>query len=296
MMKIGLIGLGNMGGRIGKRLIEQGHQLMVFDVNIEALKHFEKLGAKIVGNPEELGELNQYIITVLPNAKIVKSTVLGENGLIKSMKTNSILIDMTSSIPDVTREVGQELDKQGIKMLDAPVSGGVKKAENGTLSIMVGGEEDVFQEVLPILKDIGQNITHVGSLGSGHTIKALNNLISAATMSITSEAIALGVKMGLDPNKMLEVINQSSGRSNSSEIKFPQQVLTRKFEVGFSLDLMCKDLTIAMGMAQKSKVPMLVSSTVFELWKLASATGKGDMDHTAIARQIEEMAGVEIKG
>jgi 3-hydroxyisobutyrate dehydrogenase len=295
-MEIGLIGLGNMGGRIAKRLIEKGNRLKVFDVNGDVLNHFESLGAEVVHTPAELAEASPYVITVLPNAHIVKSVTLGENGLISGFKPGSTLIDMTTSIPVVTKEIGQELARHGVRMLDAPVSGGVKKAEQGTLAVMVGGEEDVFKKALPILQDIGTNITHVGSLGAGHTIKALNNLISASTLAITAEAMAVGVKLGLDPNKMLQVINTSSGRNNSSEVKFPEQVLTRKFEVGFTLDLMCKDLTIAMELARNTKTPMFISSSVFQLWQYAWSQGGGEMDHTAIVKYIEEMADVVIQG
>jgi 3-hydroxyisobutyrate dehydrogenase len=181
-------------------------------------------------------------------------------------------------------------------MIDAPVSGGVKKAEDGTLSIMVGGEVVDFEEAKPILSCLGQNIFHVGEVGSGHTIKALNNMISATTLAATGEAMALGVKLGLDPSKMLNVINSSTGKSFSSDFKFPNQVLTRKFEVGFTLDLMVKDLKIAMNMAEEEKVPMFISSASFQLWKHAWSQGRGSQDHTAIVQHIEEMFDVEIRG
>jgi 3-hydroxyisobutyrate dehydrogenase-like beta-hydroxyacid dehydrogenase len=295
-MKIGLVGLGNMGGRIAKRLMEQGNQLQVYDVNADVLNHFETLGAKPADTPSDLAVNNEYVITVLPNADIVKSVVLGKDGLIFGFKSGSTLIDMTSSVPDVTKKIGGELGLHGVNMLDAPVSGGLKKAEEGTLAVMVGGGEAALTETLPVLKDVGSNIIHVGELGAGHTIKALNNLITATTLSITAEAMAVGVKSGLDPRKMLEVINTSSGRSNSSENKFPQQVLSRKFEVGFTLDLMYKDLTTALGMAKDTKVPAFISSSVLELWHYASSQGSGNMDHTAIAKFIEEMADVKIEG
>ena len=180
-------------------------------------------------------------------------------------------------------------------MIDAPVSGGVKKAENGTLTIMVGGEEIDYEEVKSLLHKIGENVIHVGAIGAGHTIKALNNMISATTLAVTGEAIALGVKLGLDPNKMLEVINSSTGRSVSSDLKFPGQILNRKFDSGFTLDLMVKDLTIAMGMAEDENVPMDIANTNFQLWKQALAEEKGS-DHTAIVKYIEEKFEVEIKG
>lgn len=293
-MKAGLIGLGNMGGRIAKSLLKQGIELTVFDVNTDVMKEFEVLGAKTVHSLPELTENNECFITILPNAQIVKSVVLGEKGLASNLMPGSILIDMTSSDPTVTKEIGRELSKKGIHMVDAPVSGGLARAEDGTLSIMVGGEEAVVQKTLSILGNIGSNIIHVGELGAGHTIKALNNLMCAASLSITAEALAIGVKMGLDPHKMLQVINSSSGRNQASEVKFPQQVLTRKFEVGFTIDLMCKDIMIALDMARNVKVPMFVGSSVFESWMFAVSQGGGDLDHTAIAKFVEQMANIEI--
>jgi 3-hydroxyisobutyrate dehydrogenase len=295
VMKIGLIGLGNMGGRIAKRLLDMGHELSVYDVNHDAIEQFTKLGAIASVTPAVLAERNDFVITVLPNARIVKRVTLGEEGLIHGLKAGSTLIDMTTSVPEVTVEIYKELKKQSVNMLDAPVSGGVKKAEDGSLSIMVGGEESVFAQSLSLLKDIGTTITHVGEIGSGHTIKVLNNILCATTLAATAEVLAVGKKMGLDPEKMLEVINTSSGRSHSSEVKFPQQILSRKFEVGFTVDLMCKDVNIAIDMAKNNNIPVPISSTVSQLWQDALSNDFGDKDHTAIAKYIEEMANVEIK-
>ncbi|WP_298823762.1 NAD(P)-dependent oxidoreductase [uncultured Planococcus sp.] len=295
-MKAGIIGLGNMGGRMVKRLLEQGVEVGVFDVNKEFVQKFVELGAKEAGSPADLAEKYSYILTVLPNVFIVKETLTGPEGLMEGMDSDSLLIEMTTSIPSVTKELSALMKEKGLKMIDAPVSGGVKKAEEGTLSIMVGGEEADFERAKPLLECMGANIFHVGEAGAGHTIKALNNMISATTLAATGEAMALGVKLGLDPEKMLNVINASTGRSFSSDFKFPNQVLTRKFEVGFTLDLMVKDLKIAMAMAEEEKVPMFISSASFQLWKHAWSQGGGDQDHTAIVKYIEEMFSVEIKG
>lgn len=294
-MKVGLIGLGNMGGRIAKRLLQQGYRISVFDANPQAIQEFTAYGAIPFNSPQEMAACNEMVITVLPNAEIVREVVLGRNGLIDGFKPGSILIEMTTSVTSVTQEIGKALRQKEIHMIDAPVSGGVKKAETGELSIMAGGEEEVFLRVLPLLKQIGASVAHVGELGAGHTIKALNNLICATTLGITAEALALGVKMGLDPEKMLQVINTSSGRNHSSEVKFPQQVLTRKFEVGFTIDLMRKDVDIALNLAKSQEVPLIISHAVSELWNYAVTQGGGPMDHTAIAKIVEQMAGVEIK-
>lgn len=294
-MEIGIIGLGNMGGNIAKRLIEKGHNLGVYDIKIEAADRFKRLGAKIFESPKALGSEYKYVITVLPDSKSVKNVVLGDEGVFHSMSPGSILIDMTTSESKTTKELGDTLQQKHILMVDAPVSGGVQKALQGTLTIMAGGDAQTLGAIYPILSDIGKNILHVGPLGAGHTVKVLNNLISAATMIITSEALAVGIKMGVDSKKMLEAINSSSGRNNSSETKFPQYVLTRKFDFGFTMELMCKDLDIAMNMARQSAVPMFVASTVFELWQYALVAGDRQLDHTTIVKTIEDMAKVEIK-
>lgn len=295
-MRVGIVGLGNMGGRMARRLLAQGAEVGIFDLNEEAVKALVELGAEKAESPAGLASKFQYIITVLPNVYIVKETLIGDQGLLKGLKPDSLLIEMTTSIPSVTKELNALVKAEGFRMIDAPVSGGVKGAENGTLSIMVGGEEADFEEARPLLAMLGQNINHVGDAGAGHTIKALNNMISATTLAATAEAMALGVKLGLEPEKMLDVINTSTGRSFSSDFKFPNQVLTRKFEVGFTLDLMVKDLKIAMSMAEEESAPMFISSASFQLWKRAMSEGRGSEDHTAIVKSIEEMFNVEIKG
>jgi 3-hydroxyisobutyrate dehydrogenase-like beta-hydroxyacid dehydrogenase len=295
-MKVGVIGLGNMGGRIAHRLLQQGVPIRVYDTNPNTTTHFQSLGALPIVSPKELAKESDVILTVLPNAQIVKAVVLGPEGILEGIQSGSIVIDVTTSLPKVTKELGEQFLRKGAHLLDAPVSGGTKKAEQGQLTLMVGGEAEILQRVLPILQHIGTNIIHVGALGAGHTIKALNNLLTATTLGITAEALSIGVKMGLDPDKMLQVINTSSGRNHSSEVKFPQQVLSRKFEVGFTVDLMKKDTEIALQLAEEQDIPVVLSAAVVTLWREAVESGFGMEDHTAIARYIEQLAGVEIKG
>ena len=292
-MKVGMIGLGNMGSEIAKRLLSFEIEVGIFDINEKAVSDLVGLGAVEVNTPVELARNYPYIITILPNVAIVKEIVLGDNGLVHGFTPKSLLIEMTTSIPVVTKELSKALTDQSFRMIDAPVSGGVKKATNGTLSIMVGGDENDFLEVKSLLSKIGENVTHVGGIGAGHTIKALNNMISSTTLAITGETIALGVKLGLNPNKMLEVINSSTGRSVSSDFKFPTQIVNRKFDSGFTLDLMVKDLTIAMSMADEADVQMGIGSANYQLWQQALSKEKGQ-DHTEIVKHIEEKFKVEI--
>jgi 3-hydroxyisobutyrate dehydrogenase-like beta-hydroxyacid dehydrogenase len=292
--RIAVVGLGQMGGRIARRLLQQGHKIGVFDTDPARMTDLPALGATPHADLRDLASRHDVILTVLPDASAVRSVVLGEGGLLGGMASGSLLIDMTSSVPSVTQDTAATLARSGIRMLDAPVSGGVQKAEAGALTIMVGGDAAVLQQAMPVLRDIGTQIFHVGGIGAGHTVKALNNLITATTLAITSEAMALGVKLGVDAKTLLDVINAGSGRSAASEIKFPQQVLSRKFERGFSMALMCKDVGIALGMARDVSSPAQVSTAVHALWKRGIEQGHGDMDHTAIALVVEEMAGVQI--
>lgn len=297
-MKLAVVGLGNMGGRIAARLIHAGHDITVFDAN-EALRElYARQGAKTSDSLATLAENCDVVLMVLPNAEIVKAVVLGqegEPGLITGLRPGSIVVDMTTSIPDVTRALAATLAEQGVHMLDAPVTGGVSKAESGQLTIMVGGAAEVLEQVRPPLTELASAIIHVGETGAGHTAKALNNLISATTLTITAEAMAIGVRMGLDAGKLLDVINNGSGRSGSSELKFPQQVLTGKFERGFTMSLMVKDLGIALSMGQTYNIPSPVSAAVNELWKSGVSAGMGDRDHTAIVQYVENMAGVQLR-
>ena len=300
--RIAVVGLGQMGGRIARRLLHKGHPIGVFDVDRDLAGRFAALGATPYDTLIGLAAGHDVVLTVLPNADIVKRVVLGEGGLASGLASGlaaglakgSVLIDMTSSVPAVTREIAGILSQRGIRMLDAPVSGGVQKAEQGALTIMVGGEAQVFEDARIVLEDIGSQIFHVGGIGAGHTAKAVNNLITATTLAITSEAMALGVKMGVNAQALLNVINAGSGRSAASETKFPQQILSRKFVPGFSIALMCKDVGIALGMAHDVDSPALISAAVHELWKRGVEQGRGDMDHSAIALVVEEMAGVQI--
>lgn len=293
--RIAVVGLGQMGGRIARRLLQQGHAIGVFDVNRELAGTFATLGATPYDTLGGLAADHDVVLTVLPNAAIVRQVVLGDDGLAGGLAKGSLLIDMTSSVPTVTREIAGLLAQRGIRMLDAPVSGGVQKAEQGALTIMVGGEAEALEDARDVLQEVGEKIFHVGGIGTGHTAKAVNNLITATTLAITSEAMALGVKMGVNAEALLDVINAGSGRSAASETKFPQQVLTRKFAPGFSIALMCKDVGIALDMAHDVDAPAQIATVVHRLWTRGVEQGRGDMDHSAIALVIEDMAGVQIK-
>ena len=306
--RVGFVGIGNMGRPMASRLVEAGFDVVVYDARPEATRAFvEQHRARAAGCLAEVGRLCDVVITMLPNGRVVREVVLGEPGgrgetgdekdsLVAGMQPGSVLVDMSSSSPVGTRELGRELAARGIAMLDAPVSGGVKRAQSGTLAIMVGGDPAVAERCRPLFEAMGQSIFLTGPLGSGHALKALNNLVSAAGLIAAAEALLIGQKFGLDPQVMIDVFNSSTARNNSTENKFKQFILSRSFASGFSLDLMVKDLTTAVELAQATDTPAPFGSLCRELWAAAQAQlGRGE-DHTAVVKWLERLAGVELAG
>lgn len=292
---IGFIGIGAMGTPMSQSLLGAGYCLIVYDLNDKAVEVMVQAGAEKASSPRELAKRSSVVITMLPASPNVEAVVLGPDGVIEGARPGTIVIDMSSSYPPSTRMVGERLATKGIRMLDAPVSGGTKGARERTLTIMVGGEEKDFEECRPIFEAMGKNIYHVGKIGAGHTVKALNNLCSACSMVITSEALVVVAKMGLSPDRVIEVINASSGRSWSSQFKFPTYVLNDAFNSGFSVGLMNKDVEIATRLGRELHVPMFVGSMVQQLYNHAVGQGAGDECHTAIVKLIEDWGGVKVR-
>jgi 3-hydroxyisobutyrate dehydrogenase len=300
--KMGFIGLGNMGQPMAARLLEAGFALTVLDADEKAQQAFvSQYGGTPASSLSELGANCDVVITMLPDGHAVRRVVLGEeedghDRLFGSMQQGSILIDMSSSSPMGTQALGKILAQQGIFMLDAPVSGGVSRAENGTLAIMVGGDTAVLKRCRPLFEAMGKRLFETGALGSGHAMKALNNLVSAAGLIAATEALLIGHRFGLEPTVMIDILNASTGRNNSTENKFKQFILSRTFNSGFSLDLMVKDLTTAVDLARETRTPAVFSAACRELWAAALSKLENEADHTAVVRWFEEMAEVELGG
>lgn len=298
---VGFIGLGNMGRPMAANLIAAGFNLIVFDSAPEVMQHFiEENGGRRAESLTELSENVEAVITMLPDGTVVRRVVAGEDGdcnncLLGSMPEGCILIDMSSSSPTGTQALGSKLGEHGILMLDAPVSGGVSRAMDGSLAIMVGGEAPVIRRCQPLFEAMGGRIFETGALGSGHAMKVLNNLVSAAGLLAAAEALLVGTRFGLKPEVMIDVLNASTGRNNSTENKFNQFVLSRAFNSGFSLDLMVKDLGTALDLARETHVPAVFSAACLELWATAQAKLDDGADHTAVVRWLEETAGMELK-
>jgi len=294
--KLGFIGVGNMGGPMAANLLKAGYSLVVHDIRPEAVEKVVKLGAERAGSASEVAAVCHAVITILPTSKEVEEVVLGPAGIAEGAGEGSIVIDMSTSYPGSTLMINRKLKEMGIRMMDAPVSGGVKGAVEGTLSVMVGGDEELFREFKPVFEAVGKSAFHLGEVGAGHTMKAINNFLSACSLVATSEAVVLAAKAGLDPAKVVDLLQASSGRSYSTDYKFPTFILPRKFDAGFSIKLLHKDLDILVRLGRELKVPMFVANMVEQLYSYACSQGKGDLDHTAIIKILEEWAGVEVKG
>jgi len=292
---IGFIGIGNMGLPMSQNLFKAGYSLVVYDLREAAMEELVKLGVEKASSPRDTASRSSVVITMLPASPDVEAVVLGPEGVVEGAKPGSIVIDMSSSYPSSTKMVAERLGTKGIRMLDAPVSGGTKGARECTLSIMVGGEEKDYEECRPIFEAIGHNIYYLGKIGAGHAVKALNNLCSACSMVITSEALVVATKMGLSPTKVIDVINSSSGRSWSSQFKFPAFVFTDTFNSGFSIGLMNKDLEMATQLGRDLHVPMFAGTLVQQVYNYAVGQGREGDCHTAIVKLIEDWSNVKVR-
>ncbi|ASN37919.1 3-hydroxyisobutyrate dehydrogenase [Arthrobacter sp. 7749] len=282
-LRIGFIGLGNMGTPMSRRLVEAGFPVTGTDLSAENRSGLDAAGGTSVTSSLEVAQTADVLILMLPNSSIVES-VLEADGVAAALPEGAIVVDMSSSEPLRTRDLATRLATAGgPELIDAPVSGGVGGANKGSLTIMVGGEETTIETLRPILEVLGK-VRHTGAVGSGHALKALNNLLSATHLLVTSEAMAAGQEFGLDPNTMLEVFNASSGRSGSTENKWPNFILPGSYDSGFGLALMLKDMKIAASLAESLGHPSQLGARAVELWGQAATELDPASDHTEIAR------------
>jgi 3-hydroxyisobutyrate dehydrogenase len=289
--RVGFVGIGNIGEPVCRHLLEGGYELLIFDVDPAALAKLGDTPAEPAASPEALAAEVDVVLLSLPNSDVVEEVVFGKSGLKEGLSSGEALIDTSSSRPSSTRGISKRLAAEGIDMLDAPVSGGVLRAREGTLSVMVGGKRAVYEKYRGILESFGDKIFHVGDHGTGHLVKALNNLLSATTLVSAAEAALLARRAGVAPDAFVEVINASNGRSYSTEAKFPRYILNRAFDDGFALGLMSKDLKIALEAAAEMEFPMPIGSALVQLWEIAVARGYGSKNHTAIYAFLEDLLG-----
>jgi 3-hydroxyisobutyrate dehydrogenase-like beta-hydroxyacid dehydrogenase len=292
--RIGFVGLGNIGFPMCRRLLESGYEVLAYDANPEAVSRLEDTPAEPADSLKALAAADVVLLS-LPGSDVVEEVVLGEGGLAEGLSPGKVLIDTSSSRPSSTRDLAKKLAESGVEMLDAPVSGGVLRAEEGMLAVMVGGREEVFERWREVLESFGEKIFHVGDHGAGHLVKSLNNLLSATTLASAAEAVILAEKAGVAPEALLEVINAGNGRSYSTEVKFPKFILDRSFDDGFALGLMVKDLKIALESAAEMGHPMFSGSSISQLWQAAAARGYGLEGHTSIYAFLEILSGEDQK-
>ena len=293
-MNIGFIGLGIMGKPMAKNLLKAGHKLVVYDIQEAPVKELVQAGATAGESPRDVAARNELIITMLPNSPHVKQAVLGKNGVIEGAKPGSVLVDMSSIAPLASREVTAELARKGIEMLDAPVSGGEPKAIEGTLAIMVGGKDAVFEKVKDVLLKMGASAVLCGEIGAGNVTKLANQIIVALNIAAMSEAFVLAVKAGVDPERVFDAVKGGLAGSTVLNAKAPM-VLQGNYQPGFRIELHIKDLQNALDTAHEIGVPIPLTSQVMEMMQALKVDGKQAQDHGGLIQFYEKLAGVRVR-
>ncbi|MBX9751234.1 MAG: NAD(P)-dependent oxidoreductase [Roseococcus sp.] len=294
MKRVAFAGIGNMGWPMAANLVKAGFDVTVSDISAERVARFVgEIGGQAAASPTEAAKGAEAFLCILPTSKEV---ALVADAVLPALPEGALFIDMTSGNPSRTREIAARLATRGIRMVDGPVSGGVPRAKSGELAIMLGGEAADLDAAEPILRAMGTSLHRCGGIGAGQAMKALNNLVSAGGFLIGIEALLIGQKLGLEPGLMVDVLNSSTGMNNSTQKKFRQFVLSRRFDSGFGLDLMVKDLSIAIEVGKEAGVPTPLSALTRELWAAAAThLGPGE-DHTAVAKLAERLANQTLTG
>lgn len=293
--KVGFIGLGMMGKPMARNLLKAGLELTVYDIIDEPVEELIAVGAKRGSSPAKVAEQSNIIIMILPTSSDVEEVVMGPQGVLCGLKAGSVLIDMSTIDPNTTLKVGAAISTKGGKMLDAPVSRGQPAAIAGTLSIMVGGDAEVLEECRPILQALGSDIFHCGRLGTGEVVKLVNNVMIGIFVPAISEALVFGLKAGAKLETILQVIRASSANNWLLDNFFPSKVFQGNFEPGFSINLMHKDLGLAIAAADRLAVPLPLAALSRQLYGVARSLGRGGKDFTAIITALEELTGVKAR-
>jgi 2-hydroxy-3-oxopropionate reductase len=293
--RIGFIGLGIMGKPMARNLVKAGFELVVHNRSRGAVEELvgESEAVAAAGSPREVAARAKTVITMLPDSPDVRDVVFGEDGLLGAMGEGSLLVDMSTIAPATAVEVHAALAERGAGALDAPVSGGDKGAIAGTLSIMVGGSAADFERARPLFEAMGKTIVHVGGPGAGQVVKACNQVVVALTYAAVSEALVLGSKAGVDPEKIVQVLSGGLAASRVLELRGPT-MLRHEFAPGFRINLHRKDLGIALATGKEHGVPLAVTGVVAQLFEAAAAAGRGDLDHSAVLTVVEGLAGHEV--
>ena len=293
---VGFVGVGNMGWPMAACLVRAGFPVQINDSRREVADNFvQQIGGTAPDSLRQLAQASDVVLTMLPTSAIV-ATVLGsgDDNVFAGLRPGTVLVEMSSGIPSITQELAERVAALGGHMIDAPVSGGVPRAKTGELAIMAGGDPTIIDKVMPVLAAMGSNVLRTGAVGSGQAMKALNNLVSAGGFLIGIEALLIGQRFGLDPAVMTDVLNAATGMNNSTQKKFKQYVLSRKFDADFTMGLLAKDLSIALQVGRETATPTPFSALCKELVLAAQAMFGPDADHTEMARLCEKLAGTEL--
>jgi 3-hydroxyisobutyrate dehydrogenase-like beta-hydroxyacid dehydrogenase len=293
--EIGFVGVGRMGGPMALRLLDAGHALCVYDTSAAAMKAVVDRGAKALGSAEEVASNAEVVMISLPTPPIVQAVTLGDHGILRGGRVKT-LIDLSTTGPSVAKVVGKAAADRNVSWVDSPVSGGVAGAQKGTLAVMVSCAQPTFPVVDPLLKHFGRTFYVGDKPGLAQIAKLANNLLAAAALVVSSEAMAMGVKAGLDAKVLIDIINAGSGRNSASQDKFPKAILPRTFDFGFATGLSYKDVRLCLEESEALGVPMVAGAAVRQMLAITNAKFGADSDFTSIAKVVEEWAGVEIKG
>jgi 3-hydroxyisobutyrate dehydrogenase len=293
-MRIGFVGLGTMGGPMARRLAAQGHQVTGYDVDAARAVRAREGGVTLATSPGGAAESADAVLSSLPDPAALRRAYLGADGVLSTVKAGATLLDLSTVDPDTWREVAAAARVKGVDCLDAPVSGGPAEAGNGKLVFLVGGDDAVVDRCRSLLMSLGTEIHHVGPLGSGQIIKLVNNVMSIGNVAVAAEAMVLGVKAGMDPQRLFDILSTSGGRSHHFLKRFPN-VLAGDFTPYFGIALSRKDIALALGMAAKLEVPMFVASTVRQVYEAAHAEGFGQLDMAAVTKLYEHWTGVTVR-
>ena len=293
--KVGLIGLGAMGGAMARRLMEKGFDLVIFDISRELVDTFSK-GASAAISPADVARKSAVVITSLPGTREVKKAALGEDGIIEGIQPGAVYINMSTSSPTATQTIAEAFGKKRAEVLGAPVNGGPSKALAGALSIMVGGKAEVLERCRPVLESLGE-VRLVGGVGAGETVKIVNNLLLGILVPATAEALVLGVKAGIDPDILVDAVENGVGDSHALRKHFKQHVLKGDFREGlFSVDYIRKDLDLALELGEDLKVPLIFGGLASQLYQSVRAKGRASHYHPVVVTLLEELVGVKVRG
>lgn len=287
--KVGFVGLGIMGKPMARNLMEAGYDLIVYNRSRDKVEDLVSEGAEAAESSKEIAEDATIVFTMLPGPPEIREVVNGEDGLLRGAGEGSLLVDMSTSSPVLARELARTVRERGVGLLDAPVSGGDIGAVEGTLSIMIGGEEEDFERARPLFDVMGETVVYVGPSGTGQVVKACNQIVVALTIEAVSEALVLGSKAGVDPKKVIEVLSGGLAGNKVMEVK-GQKFLSHDFEPGGKVEFHRKDLRIALEAGREYGVPLPVTAVVYQMFEALMAEGRGGLDHSSLLTVIEDLA------